>query len=409
MRCSRVLVPAAVFVFACLQASGQSVISARSGVLNFSEGSVFIDNQPVHAQAGTFPNIHAGSTLRTDQGRAEVLLTPGVFLRLDRNSAIRMVSTELTDTRVEFKQGSAIVDSTEAQSGNSPAVLYWGAEVRFSKPGVYRLDAEPAPVLQVYTGEANVKHDGTSSAVDPSKEFFFLAGTETNKYGDGNFDAFYDWAKNRGDLIAADNRSAAESADPGDIQSGPSLGPGPVYDPGIPPSPGYYPSGPGYYPSYGGSVAGAYPGGMFYPYGAYAPFGFDPFWPGVIFVVPRYRYPHVHSRWPNKPEPSRMTPVSAGLVPSSNGLLPGRNGLLPGHSGVTGAVTMPPRYVPRYGTTYGPAYRGPAYHPLYRPSGIGVRTYTPRYTPATPRVSRPAGMAMPGRGAGMIGAHPMHR
>src|SRR5689334_14600218 len=104
MRFLGILLPSAVLLFS-FQASAQAVISAHSGVVHFSEGSVFIDDQPLDQKVGTFPNIKEGSTLRTEKGRAEILLTPGIFLRLDENSSIRMRSNSLEDTRVEFIRG----------------------------------------------------------------------------------------------------------------------------------------------------------------------------------------------------------------------------------------------------------------------------------------------------------------
>src|SRR5260370_30856324 len=94
--------------------SGQSVVSVRAGVVHFFEGSVSIDGQPLEQKFGRFYDIKLGSELRTDQGRAEVLLTPGVFLRVDENSSIRMLANRLTDTRVEFIGGSPSLDSLHA-------------------------------------------------------------------------------------------------------------------------------------------------------------------------------------------------------------------------------------------------------------------------------------------------------
>ena len=96
------------------QAGAQSVVSVRSGLLNFSEGAVFINNQPVKQQTGAFPTVQEGSDLLTQSGRAELLLTPSAYLRIGQNSAVRMLSTKLTDTRVEFLYGSAMLDATEA-------------------------------------------------------------------------------------------------------------------------------------------------------------------------------------------------------------------------------------------------------------------------------------------------------
>src|SRR4029077_1305187 len=95
------------------------------------------------------------SELRTAKGRAEVLLTPGVLLRLGENSAIRMVANVLSDTRVGLLTGSAFVDSAEPSPGTSVTLVYKGWNVHFPQKGVYRIDAEP-PRLWVQQGTAEV-------------------------------------------------------------------------------------------------------------------------------------------------------------------------------------------------------------------------------------------------------------
>ena len=91
---------AALFVFAGF-ASGQSVISARSGLVHYVEGQVTIDDKAVDVKYSQFPEVKENQVLKTEDGRAEVLLNPGVFLRVAENSSFRMVSNRLTDTRVE--------------------------------------------------------------------------------------------------------------------------------------------------------------------------------------------------------------------------------------------------------------------------------------------------------------------
>ena len=89
--------------------SAQAVISTHSGVVHYFEGAVFLSGQPLEARLGRFASMADGAELRTVQGRAEVLLTPGVLLRLDQNGSIRMLSNSLADTRVELLSGSAMV------------------------------------------------------------------------------------------------------------------------------------------------------------------------------------------------------------------------------------------------------------------------------------------------------------
>src|SRR6202034_2971479 len=108
-----------------LPAVAQSVISAHSGLIHFSDGSVFLDDQRVEQKSGKFDQMKNGSELRTQDGRAEVLLTPGTFLRIGANSAIRMISNVLDNTRVELLNGSAVVDQgSDTLANTSVTVLY---------------------------------------------------------------------------------------------------------------------------------------------------------------------------------------------------------------------------------------------------------------------------------------------
>src|ERR1700691_6093497 len=73
-------------------ASAPSVIFTHSGVIHFLEGTVYLGDQPLESHLGKFPSVPQGAELRTAEGRAEVLLTPGVFLRIGEQTKIRMVA-----------------------------------------------------------------------------------------------------------------------------------------------------------------------------------------------------------------------------------------------------------------------------------------------------------------------------
>jgi len=60
----------------------QSVISAHSGVINYTEGTVNLDGKAIRLELTKVSDVKTGQTLAAEDGRAEVLLTPGVFLRL---------------------------------------------------------------------------------------------------------------------------------------------------------------------------------------------------------------------------------------------------------------------------------------------------------------------------------------
>jgi hypothetical protein len=259
----RILLLSAVAGLACCSISGQSVVSVRSGVVHFFEGSVSIDGQPLEQKFGRFYDIKQGSELRTDQGRAEVLLTPGVFLRVDENSSIRMLANRLTDTRVEFIGGTVSVDSSNADAGAPVTVMYKGYEVRFKKPGLYRFNSAPAD-LRVESGEAEVAFNNRSTAVTAAQMLPFATPLVARSMDQSGDDALDRWTKERSDSIAAGNASAAASDDLTSALNNPQ---GNTYDFGA-------------YPVTTNGVL--VPGGMWSPYSLY---------PGSLY---RYNYVPVY-------------------------------------------------------------------------------------------------------------------
>src|SRR5438034_11602135 len=105
---------ALVLGLSVVPASAQPVISAKSGTVAYVLGEVYLDDKLVEVQQGAqFPDMKEKSVLRTTEGRAEVLLTPGLILRAGENTSFRMISNRLIDTRLEMLTGSAIVEADE--------------------------------------------------------------------------------------------------------------------------------------------------------------------------------------------------------------------------------------------------------------------------------------------------------
>src|ERR1017187_7082869 len=101
----------------------QLVVSAKSGMVNLTEGQVQLDGQSVESSLTHYPDIKEGSVLRTEDGRAEVLLTPGVTLRLGDHASFKMITNRLIDTRLELLAGSAIVEADEINKDNRVTVV----------------------------------------------------------------------------------------------------------------------------------------------------------------------------------------------------------------------------------------------------------------------------------------------
>src|SRR6266851_3286537 len=92
--------------------------AARPGSLNYVEGQASIGKTNLDAKSIGSTELQPGETLTTRAGKAEVLLTPGVFFRVGDNSVVRMISPSLTDTEVELMQGNATVEVTDIHREN---------------------------------------------------------------------------------------------------------------------------------------------------------------------------------------------------------------------------------------------------------------------------------------------------
>jgi hypothetical protein len=260
--------PLAVLLVGASSAWGQQVISAHSGVIHFVEGQVTLEGQTVQPKFAEFPDVKNGQTLAAEDGRAEVLLTPGVILRIGENSSFKMISNSRSGTRIAVLSGSVIVEVGELLPSNAITLVYNDAHIELVKKGLYRVDADPGK-LRVYDGEARVAAGNQNLLARKGREVILGAVLDMNGFDLKDTDALMSWASRRSEYLAQANVSSARSAS----------------------SLGYMGSG---YGSYGGLGSWAYNPwyGMFtyLPYGNgiyYSPFGYPYYSPITVgYLVP---------------------------------------------------------------------------------------------------------------------------
>ena len=100
------------FLAAMLAVSAGAVDSngrtGTPGTLNYVEGTASIGNEAVDSKSIGNALLQPGQSLTTETGKAELLLTPGVFLRVGNASSVKMISPSLTDTELELLTFPAI-------------------------------------------------------------------------------------------------------------------------------------------------------------------------------------------------------------------------------------------------------------------------------------------------------------
>lgn len=204
---------AAVLALGIGAAVAQPVTSAKSGVVSYLEGKVYLGDERLEFSTVHFPQIKEGATLRTEDGRAEVLLTPGVILRLGENSSLKMLTNRLIDTRLELLTGSAVVEADNLEKDTSVTVVCKSGTVGLSRMGIYRFDAEPGR-LKVFKGLADVKlgSETVESIEVPGGKMISLGGdtAAAEKFDIEDTDSLDRWSGRRAGMVAAANPSAAK-------------------------------------------------------------------------------------------------------------------------------------------------------------------------------------------------------
>ncbi len=206
--------PFAVAGFICVSAvalSAQTYRTALPGTVNYVEGQVSVNGQPLNSGQDGNVQLRPNESLTTGNGKAEILLSPGVFLRAGDNSEIRMVSTGLADPTVEVVHGSAMVEVDQKLKDAKVDVLSHGATASILKEGLYRFDSDQSR-FETLDGKMSVLEDGKTKEVGKGHEIT-LNGAPLKTVGfdrKADEDDLYRWSSVRSGYLAEANQSTAQ-------------------------------------------------------------------------------------------------------------------------------------------------------------------------------------------------------
>jgi hypothetical protein len=256
----------------CMPAFG--VNPARPGTVNYIEGAAYVEgNQGARRindrEVGTLA-LGPGQVLSTGVGKAEILLTPGIFLRMDDHSAVKMISPDITPTKVELERGRASVEVDEIFKQNVVQIVDGGVTTQLIKDGYYEFDANHPTVL-VFKGQAEADTgDGKWQEVKGHHSMALAPDARTKPVKFNAEDAegeLYNWSSLRSEYLAEANNQIA-----GEYAGMAGFYPGWYWDPWawdytfIGMDPFWSPFGWGFYPPrWGGFYGGSYGGGFYGP------------------------------------------------------------------------------------------------------------------------------------------------
>src|SRR5882762_3402943 len=245
---------------ATLSAPAWGANPAQLGTINYVEGQAFINSQPLGTNSVGSAELLTGQTISTRNGRVEVLLTPGVFLRIDDNSSAILASARLTDTDVRLINGRATVEVDELHHQNNLRLEVGNATTTLIKPGFYSFDADHGQI-QVLKGEALVARGGQQIKLGKNRSFSLAnPNGDTGKLDENVYeqDDFYQWSSLRSEYLSEANADAGQSY-----------------------TLGYWPGTGWYWDPYFASYTFIPGDGVFY-----SPFGYGYYSPFVVFESP---------------------------------------------------------------------------------------------------------------------------
>lgn len=214
MRISRWSTLASMFLALVLSVPAWATRTALPGTLNYVEGNASFGTQALDSKLIGSAELQTGQSLATENGKAEMLLTPGVYLRAGDNSSVRLISPSLIDTRVAVDQGEAMVEVDELHPENDIRVMQDGASTQLVKTGLYDFDADHNQV-RVFEGQAVVQEGDSKVTVKSGHQVSLNSGvvSKAKKFDKDEYEQsdLYRWSSLRSSYLAEANVDSART------------------------------------------------------------------------------------------------------------------------------------------------------------------------------------------------------
>jgi len=205
--------PAKVLTGMCtlaLSAFSQTyTVSAKPGALNFIQGAVSLNGDPVWRANLKTTFLNASDVLSVEDGKAEVLLTPGVFLRLGDHSQVRMIKPSLVETQLEVVSGESMIEVDDFVPGSSIAVMDHGSVTTLTKAGLFRFTEHSIAALD---GKADVAFGNRKLTLNKNREVQIDDTLKAGKVDLNQPDELYAWSNTRAQYNAAATYAGSTAA-----------------------------------------------------------------------------------------------------------------------------------------------------------------------------------------------------
>ena len=198
------------------------VISAKAGGINAITGEASVSSRggADWQQLMITDDLDAGDRVRTAfDGRVEILLNPGSYLRLGGNSEVELSNNALDNLEVRLIQGTAIVEATGMDGLDlNINISTPHTKLAIVRQGLYRLNVVPGDNTELIVRKGRVILHDTHTKVKGGNKVVFnatavsvakLTKEEKKKIEAEDVDV---WSKQRAQTLAKANRRITDKA-----------------------------------------------------------------------------------------------------------------------------------------------------------------------------------------------------
>src|SRR5215212_45034 len=194
------------------------VISAKAGGINAitGEASVHSRGESDWQQLAITDDLNAGDHVRTaNDGRVEILLNPGSYLRLGGNSEVELLDNSLANLEVRLLRGTAIVEATGADGLElNIGISTPHTRLAIVRQGLYRLNVVPEDATELIVRKGRVILSDSHTKVKGGNKVVFSATNvsvaKLTKEEKKKKEEVEVWSKDRAETLAKANRRISD-------------------------------------------------------------------------------------------------------------------------------------------------------------------------------------------------------
>lgn len=189
-------------------------ISAKAGGINAVTGQATVHSRGKSdwEQLMITDDLDAGDRVRTAyDGRVEILLNPGSYLRMGGNSEVELANNSLANLEVRLIRGTAIVEATGADGLElNINISTPHTKLAIVRQGLYRLNVVPGDATELIVRKGRVILSDSHTKVKGGNKVVFSATAvsvaKLTKEEKKNQEDVDNWSKDRAETLAKANR-----------------------------------------------------------------------------------------------------------------------------------------------------------------------------------------------------------